>query len=215
MTSFDTQHIRTIAFVGQGGAGKTTLIERLLAHTGAIGAAGAIERGSTVCDYDPREKEHGHSVKLAVTNLSHDGTLIHLLDTPGYLDFVGQSLPALSAVETAAIVVNAGAGVELMTQRMMHWAKERDLCRVIIINRIDAEGVDLPKLLADIQAEFGPECLPINLPANNGTEVVDCFFQPDGESDLMPVTDEPAEVVRIINDFYERKAGELGPNYSL
>ncbi len=189
MGSFDTQHIRTIGLVGQGGAGKTILIESLLERTGAIGAAGAVERGSTVCDYDAREKEHGHSVKLAVANVIHDDTLIYLIDTPGYLDFVGQSLPALSAVETAAIVINAPSGVELMTRRMMEWARSRDLCRMIIINRIDAEGVDLPKLLKDIQAEFGPECLPINLPANNGTEVVDCFFRPEGDSDLMPVAE--------------------------
>ncbi len=189
MGSFDTQHIRTIGLVGQGGAGKTILIESLLERTGAIGAAGAVERGSTVCDYDAREKEHGHSVKLAVANVIHDDTLIYLIDTPGYLDFVGQSLPALSAVETAAIVINAPSGVELMTRRMMEWAKSRDLCRMIIINRIDAEGVDLPKLLKDIQAEFGSECLPINLPANNGTEVVDCFFRPEGDSDLMPVAE--------------------------
>ncbi len=189
MGSFDTQHIRTIGLVGQGGAGKTILIESLLERSGAIGAAGAVERGSTVCDYDAREKEHGHSVKLALANVIHDDTLIYLIDTPGYLDFVGQSLPALSAVETAAIVINAPSGVELMTRRMMEWARSRDLCRMIIINRIDAEGVDLPKLLKDIQAEFGSECLPINLPANNGTEVVDCFFQPEGDSDLMPVAE--------------------------
>ena len=195
MSSFDTQHICTIALVGQGGSGKTTLIESLLAHTGAIGAVGSIERGSTVCDYDPREKEHSHSVKLAVTNITHDNTLIYLLDTPGYLDFVGQSLPALSAVETAAIVINAPSGVELMTRRMMNWAKSRDLCRVIIINRIDADGVDLKRLLSDIQTEFGPECLPINLPAKNGAEIIDCFFQPDGESDLIPVAEAHTSLV--------------------
>jgi len=195
MASFNTEDIRSIALVGQGGAGKTTLIESLLERTGAIGAAGSVERGSTVCDYDPREKEHGHSVKLAVTNMSHDGKLIQLLDTPGYLDFVGQSLPALSAVETAAIVINAPSGIELMTRRMMNWAKSRGLCRVIIVNRIDAEGVDLPGLLADIRTEFGSECLPINLPTNNGTEIVDCFFQPDGESDLMPIAEAHTSLV--------------------
>lgn len=195
MASFNTEQIRTIALVGQGGAGKTTLIESLLARTGAIGAAGSVERGSTVCDYDPREKEHGHSVTLAVTNITHDDTLIYLLDTPGYLDFVGQSLPALSAVETAAIVINAPSGIELMTRRMMSWAKSRGLCRLIIINRIDAEGVNLAGLLDDIRAEFGSECLPINLPTNNGTEIVDCFFRPDGESDLMPIADAHTSLV--------------------
>ena len=195
MGSFDTEHIRTIALVGQGGSGKTTLIEKLLEHSGAISAAGSIERGSTVCDYDPREKEHNHSVNLAVTNVSHDGTLIHLLDTPGYLDFVGQSLSALSAVETAAVVINAASGIELMTRRMMNWAQSRNLCRVIIVNRIDADGVNLAALLDEIQAEFGRECLPINLPAGNASQVIDCFFRPDGESDLMPVAEAHTAIV--------------------
>lgn len=187
MATFDTAQLRTIALVGQGGAGKTTLIEGLLARSGAIGSAGTVEKGSTVCDYDPREKIHGHSVKLSLAHLTHDDTLIQLLDTPGYPDFAGHSLSALSAVETAAIVVNAQNGVELMTRRMMQWAHNRDLCRLIIISRIDAEGVNLRKVLADIQTEFGAECLPINLPTNNGAEVIDCFFNPDGKSDLMPV----------------------------
>ncbi|MGH8677600.1 MAG: elongation factor G [Burkholderiales bacterium] len=187
MARFDTEHIRTIAFVGQGGSGKTILIESLLARAGAISAVGSLERGSTVCDYDPREKDHGHSVKLAAANLTHADTLVHIVDTPGYPDFVGQSLPALSAVETAAVVVNALSGVELMTRRMMQWAKARDLCRIIIVNKIDADGVDLARVVADIQEEFGKECLPINLPAKKGTEVVDCFFNPAGESDLMPI----------------------------
>jgi len=184
---FDTEYIRSIAFAGQGGAGKTTLIEALLARTGGISAAGAVERGSTVCDYDPREKAHGHSVKLAAANVVHRDTLIHLLDTPGYPDFLGQSLPALAAADTAAVVVNAQVGVDLMTRRMMQWAQTRGLCRLLIINKIDAEGVDLAQVLAQIQEEFGPECLPINLPAARGAQVVDCFFRPEGESDLMPV----------------------------
>ncbi|HWQ39690.1 MAG TPA: elongation factor G [Burkholderiales bacterium] len=187
MPRFETEHIRTIALAGQGGAGKTSLIEALLARTGALSTAGTVEKGTTVCDYDPREKAHGHSIKLACTHLVHDGTLIHLLDTPGYPDFLGQSLPALAAVETAAIVVNAQTGIELMTRRMMQWARARDLCRIIVINRIDVEDVDLGALLAQIQEEFGPECLPINLPAQGGSQVVDCFFRPDAESELMSV----------------------------
>ena len=187
MPRFETEHIRTIALAGQGGAGKTSLIEALLARSGTIGAAGSMDKGSTVCDYDPREKVHGHSVKLACAHLVHEDNLIHLIDTPGYADFLGQSMPALAAVETAAVVVNAQTGVELMTRRMMQWAKARDLCRVIVVNRIDAEEADLPGVLAQIQAEFGAECLPINLPARGGAEVMDCFFRPEGESDLMSV----------------------------
>jgi elongation factor G len=168
--------IRTLALVGQTGAGKTSLVEALLHQAGAIGAPGSLERGTTVTDFDPLERRVQHSLKSALVHLTHRGTRIHLVDTPGYPDFVGQSMTALEAVDTAAVVVNAAAGIEMMTTRMMAWAQERGLCRLIVVNRIDALGVDLQALLDSLREAFGKECLPLNLPANGGTEVVDCFF---------------------------------------
>jgi elongation factor G len=168
--------IRTLALVGQTGAGKTSLIEALLHQAGAIGAPGNLDRGTTVTDFDPLERRAQHSLKSALVHLTHRGTRIHLVDTPGYPDFVGQSMTALEAVDTAAVVVNAAAGIEMMTTRMMEWARERGLCRLIVVNRIDALGVDLQAVLASLREAFGKECLPLNLPANGGTEVVDCFF---------------------------------------
>ena len=100
------KRIRTMALVGQSGAGKTTLAEALLARAGVIPVAGGVERGTTVCDYTPMEKQLQHSLKLAVASFEVNGgehpTCVHLLDTPGYPDFLGHSLPALAAVETAA-----------------------------------------------------------------------------------------------------------------
>ncbi|MBI5329973.1 MAG: elongation factor G [Betaproteobacteria bacterium] len=182
-------NIRTMAFAGHGGAGKTTLIEALLARTGAIPEAGSIERGTTVCDYDPQEKEHLHSVKLAVAHLERRDAILHLLDTPGFPDFMGQAMCALDAVETVAVVIDAKKGIELTSHRMMHWAQTRGLCRMIVVNKIDAPDLDLPALLADIQTSFGRECLPINLPAGGGTRVTDCFFNPGGEADFGSVTE--------------------------
>ncbi|HWO99775.1 MAG TPA: GTP-binding protein, partial [Methylococcus sp.] len=98
-----TESIRTVALVGHAGAGKTTLAESLLHRSGMIASPGRIDKGNTVCDYDPLEKEHQHSLKLAVCHLSHRDTRIHLLDTPGYPDFLGQALCALDAVETVAV----------------------------------------------------------------------------------------------------------------
>lgn len=187
MGQFQSEHIRSIAIVGQGGSGKTTLIEQLLARSKSIPSAGTVEKGNTVCDYDPLEKTHGHSLKLAVAHTQYKDTLVHLIDTPGYMDFLGQALPALSAVETAAVVVNAQSGIELLTTRMMQWAGERDLCRIIIVNKIDAENVDHRALLAQLQDTFGKECLPINLPAEGGKRVVDCFFDPSHQSDIFSV----------------------------
>ncbi len=174
--------IRTIALVGQATAGKTSLIEALLGKAGAVGAPGTVERGNTVCDFDPLERKVLHSLKAAIVHLNHRESRIHMIDTPGYPDFVGQSMTALEAVDTAAIVVNAQTGIEMMSTRMMEWAAKRGLCRMIIINKIDVQGLDLPELVAQIQLAFGKECLPLNLPAAGGTEVVDCFFNPAAPS---------------------------------
>src|ERR1700693_2381916 len=176
MPKYSTDAIRTIALVGHGAAGKTTLTEALLHKAGAIPAPGSVEKGTTVCDFDPLEKEFMHSLASAIVNFEHGDTHIHLIDTPGYPDFLGQSVNALAAVETAVVVVNAQNGIEMVTQRMMQWARERGLCRMIVINKIDAENIDLAALLKDIQNTFGRECLPINLPAAHSTKVVDCYF---------------------------------------
>jgi elongation factor G len=185
------KRIRTMALVGQSGSGKTSLAEALLAAAGAIPAAGSVERGTTVCDYTALEKQLQHSLKLAVASFdaSTDGNAarVHLLDTPGYPDFLGHALPALAAVETAAIVVNAQNGIEMMTGRFMQWAAKRGLDRLIIVNKIDADNVDMEGLLERIQQAFGKECLPLNLPAANRTKVSDCFFSPAGESDFSSV----------------------------
>ena len=142
------ERIRTLALVGQSAAGKTSLAEALLHQAGAIGAPGSLERGTTVSDYDPMERRAQHSLNTALMHLEHGGTRIHLLDTPGYPDFVGQSMTALEAVETAAVVINAQAGIEMITSRMMEWAAHRKLCRLVVINKIDAENADPQAVLA-------------------------------------------------------------------
>ena len=185
--SYTTENIRTVALLGHGSAGKTTLAEALLAQVGAIPAAGSVEKGTTTSDSDPLEKNFLHSLRTSVLHLDLPTTRVHMLDTPGFPDFIGQAIGALDAVETAAIVVNAQTGIEMITSRMMDWAARRKLCRLLIINKIDAENVDLPRLLDDLRTTFGKEVLPINLPAGNGTRVVDCFFNPSGDSDFSSV----------------------------
>jgi elongation factor G len=186
---YSTENLRTVALLGHGSAGKTTLAEALLVRSGAIAAAGSVEKGTTVSDFDALEKTFLHSLRASVLHLDLPTTRVHLLDTPGFPDFIGQSIGALDAVETAAIVVNAASGIEMITARMMDWAGRRKLCRLLIVNKIDADNVNLPQLLADLRAAFGKEVLPINLPAGGGTRVVDCFFNPDGESDFSSVAE--------------------------
>lgn len=185
--SYSPAAIRTLALVGHAGCGKTSLAEALLHRGGAIHAAGSVERGTTVCDFDALERKYHHSLNSAIAHLEHRNTSIYLLDTPGYPDFSGLSFSALPAVETVAVVINARTGIEMTARRMMAYAAERKLCRVIIVNGIDGEKVDLPGLLEQIQQTFGTECLPINLPAKGATAVVDCFFNPAGEADFHSV----------------------------
>ena len=180
--SQSTASIRNIAMLGHAGAGKTTLVEALLAKAGAIPNAGSIDKGNTVADFTDQEKRLRHSLDVAVCHLVHDDRCVNLLDTPGYPDFLGRALAVLPAVETAAVVINAEAGLELSTERVMAAAAERRLCRLIVVNKIDAPGANLERVIAEVCAAFGNECLPLNLPARHGQAVADCFFEPADES---------------------------------
>ena len=143
MPDYTTQDIRNVALVGHGGTGKTVLAEAMLYKAGAIPAMGEIARGTTVCDFDSDEKKHQHSLATAIASLDVNGKHVNLLDTPGYPDFLGRALIALPAVETVAVVIDARSGIEMSTRRMMEAAVERGLCRMIIINKIDADDTNL------------------------------------------------------------------------
>ena len=218
MVSYTTESIRNIALAGHATAGKTTLVESILHRAGKLSTPGAVEKGNTVCDFDPQEKIHQHSLDAALTNLDYQDTHINLIDTPGFPDFIGQAIAVLPAVETVAVVINAQTGIEAVTQRMMERAAERRQCRMIIVNKIDAENVDLPGLLDQIRDAFGKECLPLNLPANQGAAVVDCFFNPSGNSDFSSVAaahsaliDQVVEVDEELMALYLEQGEDLQP----
>jgi elongation factor G len=212
LESSDTAAIRNVALVGASATGKTTLAEALLARAGAIKTTGLVEKGSTVSDHDPLERRVQHSLNTSVMFLEHDGARVHLLDAPGALEFIGQSLPALEAVETAAVVISAASGVDATAQRMMGHAADRKLDRLIIVNRIDVAGVDCAAVLAQIREVFGRECLPLNLPADQGARVVDCFFNRAGTSDFSSPEEAHRalveQVVEVDADFVDRYLNE-------
>ena len=209
MSEYNAEDVRNVALVGHAGAGKTTLVEALLAAAGAIKEPGSVDRGTAVCDWDDMEKELKHSLDVGITGFTTHGKHINLLDTPGYPDFLGRALSVLSAVETTAIVVNAENGIEPLTQRMWKAADKRNHCRMFIVNRIDADGLDLDALTAQIREAFGVECLPINLPADGGKRVIDCFFNPSGGgADFSSVEEAHSQiidqVVEVDEDLMER-----------
>ncbi|MCG7913835.1 MAG: elongation factor G [Candidatus Thiodiazotropha weberae] len=219
MANYSTHDIHNIALVGHAGSGKTSLIESLLHRSGMIKTKGTIERGDTVCDSDDLEKELQHSLDIAITHLSHENKQVNIIDTPGYADFLGRGISILPAVESAMVVINATTGIEPVTIRMMDAAKRRNLCRFIIINKIDSEEVDHDALLVNLKETFGKECLPINLPAENGKKVIDCFFQPGGDTtDISSVSqahdnlvDQVVEVDEELMELYLEQGQAIEP----
>ena len=215
----DTEQVRNIALVGHAGAGKTSLLEALLARSGAIHQPGKVASGNTVADASAQEKRIGHSLESAVCHLEHDGVFMHLVDTPGYPDFIGRAISVLPAVETAVLVINAQAGVETVSRRIMRAAAERRLCRMIVVNRIDTGDADLAALMTEIREAFGDECLPLNLPCDNAAAVADCFFEP---ADVVPdfsgvdaahteIVDQVVELDDQLMEIYLEQGEEITP----
>lgn len=221
MSQSASTSIRTVALVGHGAAGKTTLAESLLAATGTITSRGSVEKGNTTCDFDPLEKELGHSLQSAIVSLAWGGAQVHLIDTPGYPEFAGPAIAALAGVDTALIVINAQTGIELTTERMFHLAGERGLCRMLVVNKIDADNTDLPALVGQIRERFGTQCLLLDLPAHHGQDVVELLGHADGDSDFASVAsahraliDQIVEededlMARYLEDGTDPSAGEL------
>nr|VFK14203.1 MAG: elongation factor G [Candidatus Kentron sp. LPFa] len=218
MPNYTTLDIRNIALVGQGGAGKTTLMEALLGEVGVVPALGDVTKGTTVCDFDPQEKEHQRSLYSALVSFDHDGRRINFIDTPGYPDFIGRAISTLPAVETAALVLDARAGVEISGRRMMESVTKANLCRMVIVNKIDAEETDLADVLQQINDAFGSECLPLNLPTGKGAGVADCLFSPEEkETDFSSVSEAHTQLVEQIVEMDEElmerylEQGEVEP----
>lgn len=218
MPAYTTADLRNVLIAGHQAGGKTTLTEALLFAAGAINTKGDVAKGSTVSDFEKEEKAHGHSIYTSICHLDHLGRRVNLIDSPGAPELVGVSMAAMPAVETVMVVINANNGIEVVTRRMMEAARERNLPRCIVVNRIDQVPADrLEELVAQIQSTFGPECLPVNLPTGKGQAVVECLLNRSGESDFSSV--EAAhqaildQVVEIDEGLMERYLGGEEPNF--
>ena len=209
---------RNLALVGHAACGKTSLAEALLVAAGVLNEPGSIERGTTVSDFDPLEQRHHHSLNTTILGFSHAGVRVNILDTPGDPDLIGRSLSALPAVECAVLVVSATAGIEPVTRRVMEQLRAHGMAAMIVISKIDAAGEgELAARIAELREAFGPEVLPVNLPAGGASRVVDCFDHAAGQADFSSVAEAHQalmeQVVEVDDALTERylEEGDVDP----
>lgn len=183
MATHQTKDIRNVAFIGHGASGKTSLVEAMLFRCGVTSRLGSVDDGTSIADFEPDEKEKKHTIDAALLPCEWHGKAINILDTPGYPDFIAQTIGALSAVETAVLVISATGGVQVNTRKFWSLVAGRGAARVIVVSRLDGENIELDKLLDSITENFGQNCLPLNLPVGtgNGFKGVVSVLEPPGD----------------------------------
>lgn len=198
MAEYRTGQIRNFAVLGHTGAGKSTLLEALLYGARTIAQKGRVDRGTNHADFTAQEKAHQHSLEPSFLNIDHDGHHINLIDTPGLPDFFGRALQPLPAVESVLLVINAATGIESVTARAFTAARAQGKAVMLVVNHIDGNEEGLESLLTDIQQQFGPRCLPVNLPGDTG--VIDCYLHPkfDAVSRFSDVTSAHEQLVETV-----------------
>lgn len=216
-----SQHeIRNIAFVGQTGTGKTSLVERLLFESHAINNLGHVEDGDTITDFDDQSIHYQHSVEATPVTLSWRNHQMNFIDTPGQVELLGRTMSIFPAVETSALVLDAGSSINQVSERLFQFAKDQKKCQMVIINKIDQHPDKLLALLEEIEQRFGAQCLPINLPSQKPAEVVDCYFEPNPEQTTLfsgvdeaheLLVDQVVEMDESLMELYLEQGSELTP----
>ena len=183
MSKHGTADIRNIALIGGPHSGKTTLVESILLLTGSIGRAGSVGDGNTVCDFEPEEKEKGHSLRSAMVHFDHKGRTYHLFDAPGYPDFVGEAVCAVAGVETTLLCVNAAQGVTFPARKAWDLAGNMGRARGIVVTHCDTTEFDPAEMVASMTEAFGTRCLAVNWPKGTGDKFEGVDVVPLGPGD--------------------------------
>ncbi len=164
MKVYATDDIRNIVLVGHGGSGKTSLASSMLFAAGASNRFGSVDEGQAATDFDEEEIERKISLQTAMAYVEWQGTKINVIDTPGYAAFVADAKLAMPAADTALLLVEALAGVEIITERTFGYANDFDLPLAFVVNKLDRENAEFERALLAIQEKFGRTAMPVQLP---------------------------------------------------
>ena len=176
------ESIRNIVLCGHGSSGKTTLADSFLIETKTVTNNPSVDDGTSVCDFDPEEKNHKYSIESALLNFKHGGKDFRVMDTPGYPDFIGQTIGPITAADTALIVINATSGIEVNSRRVFQEAGNAGIGRMIVINKMDGDNIDFAGLIDGIREMWGNNCVLLNVPIGSGADfkgVVSTLNVPD------------------------------------
>ena len=203
--SFRTEDIRNVVVLGHGGSGKTTLIDAVCFASGTSKRRGSVGDGTALTMTTPEEKAHGMSLELTVAHAVHNGTKINLLDTPGYMDFLGEAAAAVRVADAALVTVGAASGVEVGTEMVWELCETRGLPRMIFVSMMDKAHANFPRVLDEVKEKLAPGAVPVQIPIGAREDfrgVVDLLtgkasvFKPGtvtGESEEVPIPGEVAE----------------------
>jgi elongation factor G len=202
MTEFTTDRLRNVVLLGHSSCGKTTLAESLLFDTGATSRRGRVEDGSTVSDWDDEAIRRKISVGASVVPCEWQGHKVNLLDTPGFIDFVGEVKSAVTVADAALVLVDPVAGVEVGTELGWAYADERELPRAIFVNKMDRENAHFDSVLGNLRDSFSGTIVPAQLPLGDGSAfrgVVDLLRMKAQMGEDAADAEVPADVVDLAN----------------
>ncbi|GHO43061.1 elongation factor G [Ktedonospora formicarum] len=180
MKVYGAEHIRNVALISHVGAGKTSLIDAALFDTGAVTRQGKVDEGTSIADHDPDELKRQMSLHTKVIPVEWKDHKINFIDTPGYADFVGEVKAGLRVADAALLVVTAEKGVEVGTELVWHYANERNLPRIALVNKLDRENTSFDSALESLRAQFGTKVVPLQIPIGEQASfkgVVDLLHQ--------------------------------------
>lgn len=162
--------VRTVALVGHGGAGKTSLAEAMLYLGNATPRLGSVDAGQSVLDYDPEEVKHHFTINLSIGSIEHDNHRINIIDTPGYADFIGDAIAGMYAAELALFVVDAVSGPQVVTDRLWEAAEQMGVARAFFVNRLDREHSHWDATVAALRERYGERVVPVQIPIGREAE---------------------------------------------